>query len=171
MKAQLDAHFDGGHNKHDNEPAHHVPYLYAAIGYPDSAAERIRSIAWHDYNATSAGLSGNEDLGQMSAWYVFSALGFYPVNPASDEYVVGSPFFERVVIRLPPGAATGGRADAADGAERTLVISAPGALRSPYVEEVRVDGRKLSGRVLKHSDIVRANTVEFKMSSTPVRRH
>ncbi|KAH8883825.1 hypothetical protein GQ53DRAFT_421029 [Thozetella sp. PMI_491] len=166
MKAKLDAHFDGGHNLHSNEPAHHVPYLYAAIGDPDSAAERVRAIAWADYNATSAGLSGNEDLGQMSAWYVFSALGFYPVNPAGDSYVVGSPFFDTVTLRLPAGAATGGRADADGGAERTLVIRAPGAAHKPYVRGVIVDGRRIEGSELKHADIVGAETIEFEMSDT-----
>jgi putative alpha-1,2-mannosidase len=71
MKAKLDEHFDGGHNMHINEPSHHVPYLYSLIGHPNSAADRIRRIARDSYNATSAGLSGNEDLGQMSAWYVW----------------------------------------------------------------------------------------------------
>ncbi|TKA74626.1 hypothetical protein B0A55_05971, partial [Friedmanniomyces simplex] len=88
LKAKLDAHFDGGHNDHTNEPSHHVPYLYAAIGYPASTQNLTRAIADEYYNATSSGLAGNEDLGQMSAWYLFSALGFYPVNPASTEYVV-----------------------------------------------------------------------------------
>ena len=168
MRAKLDAHFDDGHNKHDNEPAHHVPYLYAMVGFPDSTAERVRSIAWHEYNATSAGLSGNEDLGQMSAWYVFSALGFYPVNPAGTEYVIGTPLFETVTLRLPTGAAAGGRVDGA--AESTLVISAPGALHSPYVKEVTVDGRRVDGYALKHLDIVTAQRIEFTMSSTPVAR-
>ncbi|ETS72944.1 hypothetical protein PFICI_15336 [Pestalotiopsis fici W106-1] len=96
LKNKLDEHFAGGHNLHSNEPAHHVSYLYSLLGDPSSTADQIRSIMWEDYNATSSGLSGNEDLGQMSAWYVFSALGFYPVNSASDAYVIGSPSFEKV---------------------------------------------------------------------------
>ncbi|KAJ5344695.1 Alpha-1-2-mannosidase [Penicillium brevicompactum] len=108
FRDKLNAHFDGGHNDHTNEPSHHVPYLYSALGYPHRAAEVIRNVAWANYNATSGGLGGNEDLGQMSAWYVFSALGFYPVDPASDHYIVGTPFFEKVTIRLPAGVSTGG---------------------------------------------------------------
>ncbi|KAI5862009.1 glycoside hydrolase family 92 protein [Durotheca rogersii] len=168
LAARLDAHFDGGHNMHSNEPSHHVPYLYSLIGRPGAAAERVRALAWHDYNATSAGLSGNEDLGQMSAWYVFSALGFYPVNPAADEYVVGSPFFERVALRLPAGAATGGEAGAADGPERTLVIEARGAASGkPYVKGLTVDGRAVDRPVLRHRDIVTARVIRFEMSESP----
>ncbi|KAI1373953.1 glycoside hydrolase family 92 protein [Hypoxylon crocopeplum] len=167
MKAKLDEHFDGGHNMHSNEPSHHVPYLYSLIGYPSAAAERIRDIAWDNYNATSAGLSGNEDLGQMSAWYVFSALGFYPVNPAGDEYVVGSPFFEKVTLKLPAGVATGGEVDLTDGGERTLVIKAPGAMAKPYVKGLSIDGRLIDQPILRHAEIVGARLIQFDMSDSP----
>ena len=164
MREKLNAHFRGGHNQQTNEPSHHVPYLYSSLGYPSQTAETVRRVAWPNYDATPGGLKGNEDLGQMSAWYIFSALGFYPVNPASDEYVVGSPFFEKVTIRLPPGAATGG--DVSE-EERTLVISAPGAPTHPYVKSLKVDGRAVTTPVLKHGDIVRAHKIEFEMSETP----
>ncbi|KAH9993919.1 glycoside hydrolase family 92 protein [Xylariaceae sp. FL0662B] len=167
MKAKLDEHFAGGHNMHSNEPSHHIPYMYSMIGYPNSAADRIRSLAWENYNATSAGLSGNEDLGQMSAWYVFSALGFYPVNPAGDEYIVGSPFFEKVTLRLPAGVATGGEVNLKDGDEKTLIISAPGAATKPYVKGISIDGRVVDGPVLRHSEIVNARSITFEMSDTP----
>ncbi|KAI2601883.1 glycoside hydrolase family 92 protein [Hypoxylon sp. NC1633] len=166
MKAKLDEHFDGGHNMHSNEPSHHVPYLYSLIGYPSAAADRIRDLAWDNYNATSSGLSGNEDLGQMSAWYIFSALGFYPVNPASDEYVIGSPFFEKVTLRLPTGAASGGEVG---GSERTLVIEAPNATFKPYVKGLSVDGRSIDRPTLRHEEIVVASLIRFEMSETPTR--
>ena len=165
LKQKLDAHFDGGHNDHTNEPSHHVPYLYAMIGYPASTQKLVREIAWQEYNATSAGLSGNEDLGQMSAWYVFSALGFYPVNPASDEYVVGSPMFEEVKIVLPAGAATGGEPGSAD--EHELVISAPGAPTKPFVMSLKVDGVAVKKALLTHSQIVTARKIEFEMADQP----
>ncbi|OAQ68782.1 glycoside hydrolase family 92 protein [Pochonia chlamydosporia 170] len=160
MKVKLDEHFSGGHNMHSNEPSHHVPYLYSAIGYPMSSAETVREIAWTEYNNTAAGLSGNEDLGQMSAWYVFSALGFYPLNPASDEYVVGTPFFDKVEIRLPT--ISGSR-------EHGLVISAPGAgtQGKAYVKSLKVDGKMVEKPLLKHKDIVNARRIEFEMSSEP----
>ncbi|CAG8895542.1 unnamed protein product [Penicillium nalgiovense] len=101
----------------------------------------------------------------MSAWYVFSALGFYPVNPASDEYIVGTPFFEEVSIRLPIGASTGG--DLASGIDRTLKISAPGASTKPYVGSLKVDGKRINTPILKHSQLVHAASIGFEMSSTP----
>lgn len=157
MKDKLDEHFTGGHNLHSNEPSHHVPYLYSQIGFPWRAAEEIRKLAWEDYNATAAGLRGNEDLGQMSAWYVFSALGFYPVNPAGDEYIVGTPLFDEVEIKLPDGGPQ---------REKTLVIRASGAAEGKmYVEGLTVDGREVDRPVLKHTEIVGADVIEFKMSS------
>lgn len=163
MRARLDAYFQEGHNEHSNEPSHHVPYFYSAVGYPAQTSETVRDLAWHNYNATSAGLSGNEDLGQMSAWYLFSSLGFYPVNPVSDEYVVGAPFFEKVTVRLPAGVATGG----IGGKERTLVISAPGAPTKPYVKSLKVDGKVILSPVLKHRDIVNAERIDWEMSDVP----
>ncbi|KAJ8123887.1 hypothetical protein ONZ43_g264 [Nemania bipapillata] len=167
MKTKLDEHFDGGHNFHSNEPSHHVPYLYSLIGHPNSAAERIRTIAWDGYNATSAGLSGNEDLGQMSAWYVFSALGFYPVNSAGDEYVVGTPFFEKVTLRLPRGVATGGEVGHVGDNERELVISAPGAPRMPYVMGLAIDGKQKDRPIITHSELAEASVIIFEMSEVP----
>jgi predicted alpha-1,2-mannosidase len=167
MKTKLDEHFDGGHNMHSNEPSHHVPYLYSMIGHPNSAAEHIRRIAWDNYNNTSAGLSGNEDLGQMSAWYVFSALGFYPVNPAGDEYVIGTPFFEKVSLRLAAGSAAGGEVRPGRNIERELVISAPGAPRMPYVKGVYIDGVKQYQPVIRHGELVNARLICFEMSETP----
>ncbi|KAI1273209.1 glycoside hydrolase family 92 protein [Xylaria sp. FL0933] len=167
MKLKLDEHFHGGHNMHSNEPSHHIPYLYSLIGHPNSAADQIRSIAWDNYNATSAGLSGNEDLGQMSAWYVFSALGFYPVNSAGDEYVVGTPFFEKVTLRLPHSVATGGETGPSGGKEKELVISAPGAPSKPYVKSLSIDGQEKEVPIITHGELVNARLVLFEMSSTP----
>lgn len=155
---RLDEHFSGGHNLHSNEPSHHVPYLYSQLGVPSKAAEVIRQLAWDNYNATAAGLSGNEDLGQMSAWYVFSALGFYPVNPAGDEYIVGSPFFDEVKIQLPEG-------PEGTQLEKTLTILAPGASQGKlYVAGLTIDGRNVDKPILTHAEIVNANVIEFEMS-------
>ncbi|KAJ5085046.1 hypothetical protein N7532_009817 [Penicillium argentinense] len=165
MAKKMDSYFQDGHNDQTNEPSHHVPYLYSILGYHDRAAETLREISWANYNATSGGLGGNEDLGQMSAWYLFTALGFYPVNPASDEYIVGTPFFEKVSIRLPTGAATGGQVT--NRAEKVLVISAPGAPSKPYVQSLKVNGKDIDLPILKHRDIVTATSIEFEMSEAP----
>ncbi|CZT20101.1 uncharacterized protein RCC_05958 [Ramularia collo-cygni] len=164
MKMKLDEYFNGGHNDHSNEPSHHAPYLYAMIGYPADTQRRVGEIAWEEYNATSAGLSGNEDLGQMSAWYCFSALGFYPVDSAGEEYIVGVPFFERVEVRFPVGR---GRGEGEEGEEHTLIISAVGAREKRFVKGLRVDGVVVDGPVLRHGDVVRARRIEFDMAATP----
>lgn len=163
MKAKLDAYFEGGHNDHSNEPSHHAPYMYAAIGYPSWTQNLTRKIAYENYNATSAGLSGNEDLGQMSAWYLFSALGFYPVNPASDEYIVGAPWFEKVTIRLPAGASTGG----VGGEQHILTITAPDAVTKPFVKSLVVDGESITRPLLRHKQIVTASHIAFEMAADP----
>ncbi|KAI0029196.1 glycosyl hydrolase family 92-domain-containing protein [Vararia minispora EC-137] len=150
----LDEHFDKGHNDHANEPSHHIPYLYALAGAASKGQERIREVARENYNTTAAGLSGNEDCGQMSAWFVFSALGFYPVNPVSGEYIVGTPFFDKVTIRLPT-------------AQALLVISAPGATSKPYVKSVTVNGERLERPVLRHDQIVNGGNIVFEMSDKP----
>lgn len=159
LKDKLDEHFAGGHNMHSNEPSHHVPYMYSMLGYPSSTAEKVHWLAATEYNATAAGLNGNEDLGQMSAWYVLSALGFYPVNPASDEYIIGTPFFDEVRIRLPAGPCSG---------EHELVIEAPGAGTKGwmYIKSVSVDGRKVQTPILKHLELVGAKKIVFEMSPT-----
>ncbi|KAJ7174646.1 glycoside hydrolase family 92 protein [Mycena filopes] len=152
--ASLDAHFDGGHNDHTNEPSHHIPYLYALAGAASKTQERVREIAAANYDNSPTGLSGNEDCGQMSAWYLFSALGFYPVNPASGEYVVGSPFFDKVTLRLP------GRA-------KPLTITASGAPSTKYVRALTIDGRAVDSAVIRHAQIAEGAEVVFEMSGVP----
>ncbi|KAF8511375.1 glycosyl hydrolase family 92-domain-containing protein [Gautieria morchelliformis] len=150
----LDEHFDGGHNDQTNEPSHHIPYLYALAGAPSTGQARIRSIAAVDYNATAEGLAGNEDCGQMSAWWLFSALGFYPVNPSSTSYVVGSPFFDKVTIDLP-------------GSRLPLVIRATGAATKPYVQSLTVNGVRIGEPILDHQQIAVGGEIVFEMSDSP----
>ena len=88
---------------HGNEPSHHVAYLYDYAGAPWRTQERLTQIVDSQYKPTPDGLSGNDDLGQMSAWLVFTALGFYPVAPGSNEYVIGRPFVDRATLNLPNG--------------------------------------------------------------------
>ncbi|KAI0696503.1 glycosyl hydrolase family 92-domain-containing protein [Cerioporus squamosus] len=152
--AFLDEHFDGGHNDHTNEPSHHIPYLYSLAGAASKSQERIRHIARANYNNSVNGLSGNEDCGQMSAWYIFSALGFYPVNPVSAEYVIGTPFYDKVTIDLP-------------GAPMPLTITSIGALTKPYIKSASVNGRSLATPILKHEDIASGGHIVFEMSDTP----
>ncbi|KAI9566681.1 glycoside hydrolase family 92 protein [Boletus coccyginus] len=150
---QLNNHLTG-HNDHTNEPSHHIPYLYALAGAASKSQTRVRQIAESDYNATINGLSGNEDCGQMSAWYLFSALGFYPVNPVSGEYVVGSPFFDRVSINLPSSS------------EKLDIISL-GAPSKPYVYSLSINGRNVEQPIIRHDQIVQGGVLSFQMRDMP----
>ncbi|MGA4541984.1 GH92 family glycosyl hydrolase [Uniformispora flossi] len=150
----LDGYFAGGHNNHTNEPSHHVPYLYDYAGQPWRTQELVRQTAAANYRHAPDGLSGNDDCGQMSAWYLFSALGFYPVNPASGEYAVGSPFFDKVTLDLP-------------GARRPLVISAGQAESSPYVQALSLDGTNITKPFLSHEALLRGGDLDFTMNAQP----
>ncbi|MDA3627162.1 GH92 family glycosyl hydrolase [Saccharopolyspora sp. WRP15-2] len=152
--AWLDDYFAGGHNNHTNEPSHHVAYLYDDAGQPWKTQEAVRRIAAANYANRTDGLSGNEDCGQMSAWYVLSSLGIYPVNPASATYAVGSPFFDRAWVQLP-------------NAPRPLTISAPGAATNQYVKSLSLNGQGINHPVLSHADLLRGGTLRFAMSDTP----
>ncbi|KAG2132096.1 glycoside hydrolase family 92 protein [Suillus clintonianus] len=151
----LDEHFDGGHNDHTNEPSHHIPYLYSLAGAASKSQSRIRQIAESDYNASVNGLSGNEDCGQMSAWYLFSALGFYPVNPVSGLYVVGSPFFDQVEIQFPLANVT------------SLKIISKGAPSKPFVNSFTINGEDIPSPIISHNQLLDGGRFEFIMSSRP----
>ncbi|KAJ7124454.1 glycosyl hydrolase family 92-domain-containing protein [Mycena epipterygia] len=150
----LDEHFDGDQNDHSNEPSHHIPYLYALAGAASKTQERVREIAKANYDNTPTGLSGNEDCGQMSAWYMFSALGFYPVNPVSGEYIVGSPFFDKVTLNLP-------------GHTKPLTITAQGAPSAKYIRSLSIDGQAVVSPIIRHEQIAAGGNVRFEMSDVP----
>jgi len=152
--AKLDAHFAGGHNRHDNEPSHHYGYLYDYTGQPWKTQARVREIARSAYSDTPNGVLGNEDCGQMSAWYVFSAMGFYPLNPASAEYVIGSPSFTRVTLRLPNG--------------KTFEIAARGNdAKNVYIESARLNGEPLAAPLITYDEIEAGGKLEFVMGPKP----
>ena len=154
--AKLDAHFDGGHNHHDNEPSHHYAYLYDYAGEPWKTQARVRAIAGEAYSNTPEGILGNEDCGQMSAWYVFSALGFYPLNPASGEYLIGSPLFARTTLDLPKG-------------KRFTIAARGNSAANPYIQSAVLNGKPLAVPVLTHEQIVAGGTLEFVMGPKPSR--
>jgi predicted alpha-1,2-mannosidase len=143
-----------GEYAHGNEPSHHVAYLYAEAGAPSKTQSRVRDIMKSLYNDSHEGLCGNEDCGQMSAWYIFSALGFYPVNPASGIYTIGSPLFSEVKINLPTG--------------RNLIITAHN--QSPenvYIQSAKWNGHALITPYVKHSDLMNGGELVFEMSPKP----
>ncbi len=163
MFAARDTRAEGEYNKsadisgligqyvHGNEPSHHIPYLYALAGRPDKTAETVRKICSELYGASPDGLCGNDDCGQMSAWYLFSAMGFYPVNPNGLEYVVGAPQIGRAEISLPGG-------------KKFTVVAHGLSEENKYVSAVSLNGKPLKGGVISHADILAGGKLEFFMA-------
>ncbi|MBB5440769.1 putative alpha-1,2-mannosidase [Pedobacter sp. AK017] len=136
---------------HGNEPAHHVAYLYNWVGQPWKTQERVRMILKMQYKPTPDGLGGNDDCGQMSAWYMFSALGFYPVSPGSDVYSLGSPAIKSAVLTLENG--------------KTFKVETQNQSdKNVYVKEVYLNGKLLKGHSITHSDIVNGGVLRFVMT-------
>ena len=143
-----------GNYVHGNEPGHHIPYLYNWTGHPEKTQERVRMIMNTMYAPTVDGLCGNDDAGQMSAWYVFSALGFYPVTPGSKNYALGSPLVKEATIHLNNG--------------KTLIILVNNQSKeNVYVKSVLINGKAIKGAILNHNDIINGGTIIFEMSNTP----
>jgi predicted alpha-1,2-mannosidase len=139
---------------HGNEPSQHIAYLYDYAGAPWKAQARLTQIMDSQYAPTPTGLSGNDDLGQMSAWYIFTALGFYPVAPASNQYVIGRPFVRRAVMHLPNG--------------KTFTVTTDGLGRDhPHVGTVTLDGKPLERDYLTYAEITRGGTLHFTMQAEP----
>jgi predicted alpha-1,2-mannosidase len=139
---------------HGNEPSHHVAYLYDYAGQPWRTQERLTQIMDSQYAARVDGLAGNDDLGQMSAWFVFTALGFYPVAPASNEYAIGRPFVERATLNLPNG-------------KRFNIVAENFGSAHPYVGSVSLNGKPLSRSAIRHEDITAGGELRFTMQATP----
>ncbi|MCO4292907.1 GH92 family glycosyl hydrolase [Solitalea sp. MAHUQ-68] len=137
-----------------NEPSHHVAYLYSFAGQPWKTQKLVNKIATELYTANRDGLCGNEDCGQMSAWYVFSALGFYPVNPASGQYTIGTPLFESVTIN--------------PDTEKAFTINATnGSEDQHYIQSASLNNNPYAKGFISHSDIIKGGLLAFNLSSTP----
>ncbi|WP_294189910.1 glycoside hydrolase family 92 protein, partial [uncultured Sphingomonas sp.] len=139
---------------HGNEPSHHVAYLYDHAGQPWRTQYRLTQIVNSQYKPTPDGLAGNDDLGQMSAWLVFTALGFYPVTPGSLEYVIGRPFVRRAALDLPNG-------------KRFTVVAENFGQSRPYIGAVTLNGRPLERSYLTHAEIMAGGELRFAMSAEP----
>ena len=143
-----------GQYAHGNEPSHHVAYLYTCAGEPWKTQKYVAHIMNNLYNDTSSGYAGNDDCGEMSAWYIFGALGFYPVNPASGEYIIGTPMLEEATIHLPD--------------RKTFAIKAPRKKGNEiYIRSIKLNGKKYTKNYITHQDILNGGTLEFVMSATP----
>ena len=143
-----------GQYAHGNEPSHHITYLYAYAGQPWKTAEKVRFIVDNMYTDKPDGLIGNEDVGQMSAWYVFSSLGFYPVNPANGAYVFGSPAVKQATLMLPDG--------------KVLEIEAlHNSPENKYIQSISLNGKPYTRSYILHRDLMQGGKLVFEMGSRP----
>lgn len=150
--ARLDSMFTEGRYWHGNEPCHQVAWMFGYAGEPWKTQQRVRHIMETEYFNSPGGLAGNDDAGQMSAWYVFAAAGFYPVCPGTAEYAIGSPSFRRLTINLENG--------------KKFVISAPEASRENiYVRSVKLNGKPFTRNFITHGEIMAGGVMEFEMSA------
>jgi predicted alpha-1,2-mannosidase len=152
--AKLDQHFDGGHNVHSNEPSHHYGYLYDFGGEPWKTQAKVRQIAAKEYGYGPGGLDGDDDCGQMSAWLLFTAMGFYPVNPASGDYMIGSPLYARMSLRLANG--------------KTFSVEAQNnSATNVYIQSATLDGQPLNIPLITWEQIQAGSTLRFVMGPKP----
>ena len=143
-----------GQYAHGNEPSHHVIYLYNTVNQPWKTQQYAAKVMHELYLNTPAGLCGNEDCGQMSAWYVFSAMGFYPVDPVSGKYEIGTPLFPEMKMQLSNGNA--------------FTVLAPAVSRENiYIQSVKLDGKPYDKSYITHEQIMGGATLEFEMGNTP----
>ena len=143
-----------GQYAHGNEPSHHVIYLYNAVEQPWKTQQYAAKVMHELYQNSPAGLCGNEDCGQMSAWYVFSAMGFYPVDPVSGKYEIGTPLFPEMQMHLSNG--------------NTFTVLAPTVSKENiYIQAVNFDGKPYSKSYITHEQIMEGATLEFEMGNTP----
>ena len=141
-----------GNYVHGNEPGHHIPYLYNWTGHPEKTQERVRMIMDTMYDSSVEGLCGNDDAGQMSAWYVFSSLGFYPVTPGSEDYAIGSPLITEATIHLNNG--------------KILHIKATNqSEKNIYVKSVTFNGKLIENNTLQHNTLVNGGELIYEMST------
>ena len=142
-----------GQYAHGNEPSHHVAYFYPFAGRPDRTAEVVREVFDKFYLPKPDGLCGNDDCGQMSAWYVFSAMGFYPFNPCGGDYVIGAPQVPKVIVALP-------------GDKKFAIVAKNFSKENKYVKSVTLNGKPLNGFILRHADVMAGGELVFEMSAS-----
>lgn len=143
-----------GQYAHGNEPSHHVAYLYNFAGQPWKTQKYVSHILNTLYNNTSSGYAGNDDCGQMSAWYVFSAMGFYPVNPADGRYIIGSPLLDECTLKLA-------------GNKEFRIRTIRKSPEDIYIQSVTLNGKKHKDFFITHQDIMNGGTMVFKMGKKP----
>lgn len=140
-----------GQYAHGNEPSHHILYMYNYVGQHDKTAEKVREVLKTMYHNDFDGLSGNEDVGQMSAWYILSSLGIYQVEPAGGRYMFGSPLFDKAVVNVGQG-------------KTFTIIAHNNSAKNVYVQQIKLNGRPYKKLYIDYKDIVSGGTLEFFMT-------
>jgi len=154
FNADLDAFFEVGQYFHGNEPSHHTPFLYTYSGQPWKTQQIVANTMNEEYGTGSGGLSGNDDAGQMSAWYIFGAMGYYPVCPALPEYRICGPKFNQITMKLGNG--------------NQLLINAPNySKENIYIRKMTINGKVRASNSLNHNELVNGAELHFEMSNTP----
>lgn len=143
-----------GQYAHGNEPSHHMAYLYNFVNKPHKTQERVYQILTELYNNDPDGVSGNEDCGQMSAWYVLSSMGFYSVTPGSNQYIIGTPLFDKATINLENG-------------KQFTIVANNRSATNIYIESAQLNGKSLEKTFINHNDIIQGGTLEFTMTDNP----
>ena len=143
-----------GQYAHGNEPSHHTTYMYAYSGQPYKIADKVRYINNELYTDKPDGLSGNEDCGQMSAWHIFSSLGFYPVNPSNGAYIFGSPLFDEASIVLPKN-------------KKFTIVANKNSDQNIYIQSVELNGKDYKYSYITHKDIMQGGELIFNMGPKP----
>ena len=143
-----------GQDAQGDEPSHHVPYLYDYSGEPWKTQAIVREIMTELYSDKPDGLCGNDDCGQISAWYIFSAMGFYPVTPGQNTYAIGSPVFRKVSIELPRG-------------KKFLIETQDNSDNSGFISSAKLNGKVYDKPFIAHENIIRGGTLHFVMSDQP----
>ena len=141
-----------GQYAHGNEPSHHVAYFYPLAGRPGRTAEVVREVCDRFYRNAPDGLSGNDDCGQMSAWYVFSAMGFYPFNPCGGEYVIGAPQVPKVTLHFGRKSPT------------FTIVAKNLSKENKYVKSVTLNGKPVTDWKIRHADIMAGGELVFEMA-------
>jgi predicted alpha-1,2-mannosidase len=154
LENALDSLFEKNEYWHGNEPGHQIPFMYNFTASPWKTQQEVRKILAEEYSDGPGGLSGNDDAGQMSAWYVFAAMGFYPVNPVSDEYILCSPLFDKITLQL-------------DEKKQLQIICKKQSGKSMYIKGIKWNGEVYADNYIRYDDIMKGGVIEINLSDTP----
>jgi predicted alpha-1,2-mannosidase len=154
LENALDTLFASNEYWHGNEPGHQIPFMYNYTASPWKTQQVVRNILKEEYSDGPGGLSGNDDAGQMSAWYVFAAIGLYPVDPISGEHILCSPIFEKVILQLP-------------GNKKLQIVCHNKTATAGYIQQVRLNGKTYQKNFIKYADLMKGGVLDLYLQEQP----